>query len=73
MFDTGRVLTLNDLESTRRSAAMAALSKEETMRLIETCRQLLNERARILAVLADLPSTVSALRTTLNELHRIVS
>jgi hypothetical protein len=72
VFDTGQVLTPHDLENTRRSAAMAALSKDDTMRLIDTCRQLLEDRARIAALLTDLPTTMTALRATLNELHRIV-
>ena len=73
LFDTGRVLTIHDVESIRRSAAMAPLSQDEAFRVLEACDQLLRERARIAGVLADLPSSWAEVRRSLNELQAIVS
>ncbi len=39
---------------------------------LEACDQLLRERARIVAVLADLPASWAQVRKTLNELQAIV-
>lgn len=67
------MLTVTDVESIRRSAAMAPLSQEETFRVLEACDQLLRERARIAVVLAELPVSWSTVRKVLNELQAIVS
>ena len=64
--------TATDVESIRRSAAMAPLSQDEAFRVLETCRQLLVERARIAALLADLPASWSSVRNVLNEVQAIV-
>ena len=72
LFDTGAMLTTTDVESIRRSAAMAPLSQDEAFRILEACNQLLNERARIAALLADLPASWSSARNVLNELQAIV-
>ena len=37
---------------------MAPLSSDEALRVLETCNQLLRERARFAGVLADLPGIV---------------
>jgi hypothetical protein len=66
------MLTVNDVEGIRRSAAMAALSSDEAFRVLEACDQLLRERARIAAVLADLPASWGQVRKVLNELQAIV-
>jgi hypothetical protein len=71
MFDTGVMLTVNDVEGIRRSAAMAPLSSDEAFRILEACDQLLRER-RIVAVLADLPASWGQVRKVLNELQAIV-
>jgi hypothetical protein len=67
------MLTVNDVEGIRRSAAMAPLSSNEAFRVLEACDQLLRERARIVAVLADLPASWGQVRKVLNELQTIVS
>lgn len=72
MFDTVKMLTVQDVESIRRSAAMAPLSNDEAFRVLEACDQLLRERARIAAVLADLPASFGEVRRVLNELQAIV-
>ena len=51
---------------------MAPLSSDETSRVLEACDQLLRERARIAAVLADLPASWGQVRKVLNELQAIV-
>jgi hypothetical protein len=67
------VMTLSELEITRRSAAMAPLSPAAVTQLLEEMQQLLIERQRISAVVADLPPTVGSLRESLNELHRLLN
>ena len=69
----GFVMTLSELEITRRSAAMAPLSPTAVTQLLEEMQQLLIERQRISAVVADLPPTVGSLRESLNELHRLLN
>jgi hypothetical protein len=66
------MLTMHDVESIRRSAAMAPLSSDEAFRVLEACDQLLRERARIAAVLDDLPASWANVRAALNELRAIV-
>ncbi len=68
----GDVMTLSELEITRRSAAMAPLSQIDVSRLLEEMRVLLVERERVSAIVADLPSTMGSLREALNELHRML-
>ena len=67
------MMTVNDVESIRRSAAMAPLSSDEAFRVLEACDQLLRERARIAAVLADLPDSWANVRKVLNELQAIIA
>jgi hypothetical protein len=67
------MLTVNDVDAIRRSAAMAPLSSDEANRVLEACDQLLRERARIAAVLADLPASWAQVRKVLNELQLIVA
>ena len=66
------VMTLSELEITRRSAAMAPLSQTDVNQLLEEMRVLLVERERVSAIVADLPSTMGSLREALNELHRLL-
>src|SRR5258706_14256829 len=68
LFDTGRGLTIHDVESIRRSAAMAPLSQDEAFRVLEACDQLLRERARVAGGLADLPSSMAEVRWSVNVL-----
>ena len=72
MFDTVPMLTVNDVESIRRSAAMAPLSSDEAFRVLDACDQLLRERARIAALLADLPTSWTKVRKLLNELETMM-
>jgi hypothetical protein len=51
---------------------MAPLSSDEAFRVLEACDQLLRERARIAAALADLPASWANVRKVLNELQAIV-
>jgi hypothetical protein len=67
------VMTLSELEITRRSAAMAPLSPMDVNQLLEEIQRLLLERERITAIVANLPPTVGSLRESLNELHRLLS
>ncbi len=66
------MLTVNDIDAIRRSAAIAPLSSDEARRVLDACDELLRERARIAAVLADLPASWSNVRKVLNELHALV-
>ena len=72
MFDNRRVLTVHELQSIRRSAAMAPLSPAEVERVVIACEVLLKERARIVQLLADLPASWTSVRKMLNELQSIV-
>ena len=67
------VMTLSELEITRRSAAMAPLSTSAVNQLLEEMHRLLLERERIGAIVANLPPTMGSLRESLNELHRVLS
>jgi len=67
------VMTLSELEITRRSAAMAPLSPLAVNQLLADMQQLLLERERITAIVASLPPTMGSLRESLNELHRVVA
>jgi hypothetical protein len=68
-----RVMTLSELEITRRSAAMAPLSPTAVNQLLEEMQRLLVERQRVSAIVANLPPTIGALRESLNELHKMLS
>jgi hypothetical protein len=67
------MLASHEIESMRRSHAMAPLSPTHVTELIETCAQLAKERAQIAAVVAGLPDSFSEVRAALNELHRILA
>jgi hypothetical protein len=66
------MLSTHELEGTRRSAAMAPLSQEETQRLIDGALELARERERIANVLRRLPTSFASVRDCLNELQSIV-
>lgn len=66
------MLAAHEIESMRRSHAMAPLSSSHVDELIETCAQLTREREQIARVLSGLPESFSELRAALNELHRIL-
>jgi hypothetical protein len=64
--------TTHDIEGLRRSAAMAPLSHSETLRVLDEIDGLVRERVEIACQLAELPSTFGAVRSTLNELQKLV-
>jgi hypothetical protein len=66
------VLSVYEVESMRRSHAMAPLSASQVSVLLDACAQMARERARVADLLEDLPATVAALRATLNELHHVI-
>ena len=67
------MLAVHEIESLRRSAAMAPLSPGHVLALLDTAAQLARERVAIAEVLEGLPATVGELRAALNRLHQIVS
>jgi DNA-directed RNA polymerase subunit F len=71
--DADGMLASHEIESMRRSHAMAPLSPTHVRELIETCAQLAKEREQIAAVVASLPDSFSEVRAALNELHRILA
>ena len=66
------MLAPHEIESMRRSHAMAPLSQSHVVELIDTCVELSRERQKIAAVVAELPNSFSEVRAALNELHRIL-
>lgn len=72
MRDACRMLAPDEIESMRRSHAMAPLSATHVSELIDTCVQLAKEREQIAAVIGGLPDSFSEVRAALNELHRIL-
>ena len=68
-----RVLKSHEVESLRRSQALAPLSPGHVHELIESCDQMAREREAILRILSSLPANWLEVRKALNELHRIVS
>ena len=68
-----RVLKLHEVESLRRSMAMApTLPEPQILELIETCEQLLRERVRIERSLMELGPSWSSARRALNDLAKIL-
>jgi len=66
------MLSSHEIESLRRSNAMAPLGQHHVAKLLEACYQMAKEREAIAAVLADLPDSFAAVRKALNDLGRIV-
>ena len=52
------MLSVHEIESLRRSQAMAPPSPSDVHKLLETCQELARERQQIANVLADLPDSV---------------
>lgn len=74
VFDTvGGVRNMEErFENLRRSAACARLNREQVSELIAITANLLEERKRILAMLARIPERFGEVRQLLNELSRTV-
>ena len=66
------MLASHEIESMRRSHAMAPLSPSNVSELIDTCAQLAREREQIAGIVAGLPDSFAELRAALNELHGIL-
>ena len=67
------MMSLVEIESMRRSAAMSPLSLDDQRRLLSACAEMAKERERIAAALGQLPSSWQQVRKVLNELHRILA
>ena len=67
------MLKSHELESLRRSQAMAPLGPQHIQQLLDACAQMTREREAIVAVLASLPESFGEVREALNELQRIVA
>jgi len=70
--DDGGVLSVHEIESLRRSHAMAPLSASHVSELLESCASLARERQAIVGVLVGLPESFSEVRRALNDLQRIL-
>jgi hypothetical protein len=70
--DPWLMLSSHEVESLRRSNAMAPLTQSHIAELLDDLAQVATERAAIVAVFADLPNSFAAVRTALNTLQRIV-
>jgi len=66
------MLAPHEIESLRRSAAMAPLSPADVAALLETCAELTRFRADVAAVLQDLPESFGEVRSALNKLNRLL-
>ena len=73
MFDDMEMMTVHDVESARRSVAMAPLSKDETFRILAELERLIRERSHISSVLGSMSPSFVAVRKALNEVQRIVT
>ena len=67
------MLAVHEIESLRRSAAMAPLAPSHVLELLDTADRLARERAAIAEVLNNLPATVNELRAALNRLAAIIA
>ncbi|MGE0307158.1 MAG: hypothetical protein AB7Q27_15525 [Acidimicrobiia bacterium] len=67
------MLKSHEIESLRRSQAMAPLSAGHVHQLLDSCAEMARERDAIAAVLAGLASPFGDVRRALNDLHRIMS
>jgi len=66
------MMTSGDVENVRRSAAMAPLSKSEVERVLKELDRLVKEREAIASVVANLPKSWVEVRSSLNELSRLL-
>jgi hypothetical protein len=66
------VLSVHEIESLRRTHAMAPLSPAAVAELIEWSARMVRQRAEMMAVLEELPASFAAVRSALNALQRIL-
>ncbi len=66
------MLSVYEIETMRRSHAMAPLGAQSVDKLLIACAEMARERAAMTAILVDLPESFAAVRTALNELQRIL-
>ena len=66
------MLSVHEIESMRRSYAMAPLSPATVTELLESCALMARQRAAMVAVLAELPASFAAVRSALNSLQQIL-
>lgn len=66
------MLKSHEIETLRRSHAMAPLPPSDVAALIETCARLTKEREQMATLLTALPESFGEVRAALNELHRIL-
>jgi hypothetical protein len=66
------MLSPHEIESLRRSNAMAPLAPHQVAAVLDACSQMAHERAAIVAILTDLPESFAAVRAALNKLQAIV-
>lgn len=66
------MLQTHEIESLRRSHAMAPLPPGQVAELLATCDELARRQAAIARILSDLPESFAAVRNALNQLHELV-
>jgi hypothetical protein len=66
------VLSVHEIESMRRSHAMAPLSPASVNELLQSCAVMARQRAQMVQLLSDLPTSFAAVRSALNALQRIL-
>jgi hypothetical protein len=66
------MLSTHEIESLRRSNAMAPRSPSQVALLLEACDELVRQRAELVTLISNLPQPFGSVRTILNEVHRIL-
>ena len=66
------MLSVHEIESMRRSHAMAPLSPATVNELLDSCAVMARQRAEMANLLAGLPTSFAAVRSALNALQRIL-
>jgi hypothetical protein len=66
------MLSSHEIESLRRSNAMAPLSPSHVALLLDACDELVRQRAELTRLLDGLPQPFASVRTILNDIHRIL-
>jgi hypothetical protein len=66
------VLSVDEVENMRRSAAMSSLWIDDQRRLLDACTKMAREGTQIAAVLDELPTSWASVRKAMNERHRLL-